>query len=485
MYRLNIKSHPMKTIFAIILLFFSLSTFAQKSSYSIEIKLDNYPDSVLYLVNYYGTTNQLKDTAELDKGKFIFEGNEKLPGGIYLVVTKARSYFELLVDQEQKFSVQTDYNDFVTGAKFSGSNDNAMFYEYLNFLGKKDKERKAINKEYEGKSDDEAAQKELQKKLTKINDEVSEYKDAIINKHPNSFLTAILKASKEPEIPTELPQKEDGTPDSSYIYRYYKNHYFDGFDLADERLLRTPIYANRVKQYFKKVIVQHPDTLIKEADHIIALSKPNKETYKFTIWYFTYETETSQIMGMDAVFVHLVNKYYKTGEAYWVNERVLKNITERADVLDKLLIGRPGPNMIMIDTNNNLKALYSLQADYTIIMFWDPDCGHCRTEIPEIRDWLKENEAIYNAKIFSVCSDTNLVKWKKFLHDYEITHWDNVNGTRSATKNYHDLYDIISTPTIYLLDKDKNILAKRLGYKQLIAFIERNHKLKSQKDNKD
>jgi thiol-disulfide isomerase/thioredoxin len=240
-----------------------------------------------------------------------------------------------------------------------------------------------------------------------------------------------------------------------------------------------------VKQYFKKVIVQHPDTLIKEADHIIALSKPNKETYKFTIWYFTYETETSQIMGMDAVFVHLVNKYYKTGEAYWVNERVLKNITERADVLDKLLIGRPGPNMIMIDTNNNLKALYSLQADYTIIMFWDPDCGHCRTEIPEIRDWLKENEAIYNAKIFSVCSDTNLVKWKKFLHDYEITHWDNVNGTRSATKNYHDLYDIISTPTIYLLDKDKNILAKRLGYKQLIAFIERNHKLKSQKDNKD
>ena len=475
--------HPMRKYIILSLLFFSTLSFAQKQGYKIDVKISSYSDSVLYLVNYYGNTNQLKDTCYLDKGKFTFQGEESLPGGIYLIVTKERKYFEVLVDKEQFFSVETDYNDFVGPAKFKGSNDNKMFYEYLNYLAKLDKERKAINEQYKDKSDDEQAQEELQKKLKKVNDEIISYKEGLMEKYPNSFLTTILKASKEPEVPTELPTKEDGTPDSSYIYKYYKEHYFDGLDLSDERLLRTPIYANRVKQYFKKVILQHPDTLIKEADKLIAQGKPNKETYKFLIWYFTYETETSQIMGMDAVFVHLVKKYYETGEAYWVNEKVLKNITDRAKTLDRLLIGKPGPNMIMIDTNNNLKSLYSVKADYTIVLFWDPDCGHCRHEIPEVRNWLNTYQDTFNVRVFSVCSDTNLRVWRKFLWDYKITHWENVNGTRSATENYHDLYDIISTPTIYLLDKDKKILAKRLGYEQLIAFIERNHKLKKKKEN--
>jgi hypothetical protein len=57
------------------------------------------------------------------------------------------------------------------------------------------------------------------------------------------------------------------------------------------------------------VLLQQHDTLIKEADEIIAKAKPDSETYKYCIWYFTYETETSQIMGLDAVFVHLVKKY--------------------------------------------------------------------------------------------------------------------------------------------------------------------------------
>jgi len=215
---------------------------------------------------------------------------------------------------------------------------------------------------------------------------------------------------------------------------------------------------------------------------IIAKAKPNKETYKYCIWYFTYETETSQIMGIDAVFVHLVKKYYETGEADWVNETVLKNITKRANTLDKLLIGRVAPNMVMIDTLNNLKALYGHNSEYTVIIFWDPDCGHCRHEIPLIRDWMNDNAAKYGVKVFAVCSDTNLRVWKSFLRKDKIQNWINVNGTRSATENYHDLYDIISTPTIYLLDKDKKIIAKRLGYEQLVEFIKRDYRNKTKKE---
>lgn len=462
-------------------LFASFSLSAQKKGYNIKITLDNYNDSLLYLVNYYGKTNQIKDTAYINKGSFVFSGKEDLKGGIYLCVTKERKYFEMLVDQEQHFSIHTKNDDFVNSARIKGSKDNQDFYTYLKFLETKDKERKNLEEEYKNRLEDKDAKAELDEKLKVISDTVIGYKEHYIAEKPDAFLTLILKASKEPEIPTELPLNDEGKPDSTYIYRYYKAHYFDGFDFSDERLLRTPIYASKIKKYFKQVLLQHPDTLIKEADLIIAKAKPNKETYKYCIWYFTYETETSQIMGIDAVFVHLVKKYYETGEAVWVNETVLKNITKRATTLDRLLIGKVAPNMVMIDTSNNLTALYGQRAEYTVVLFWDPDCGHCRHEIPLIRDWMNDNAVKYGIKVFAVCSDTNLVVWKNFLRNDKIQNWINVNGTRSATENYHDLYDIISTPTIYLLDKDKKIIAKKLGYEQLVEFIKRDYRNKTKK----
>ncbi len=51
----------------------------------------------------------------------------------------------------------------------------------------------------------------------------------------------------------------------------------------------------------------------------------------------------------------------------------------------------------------------------------------------------------------------------------------NVNGPRAYTNDYHDLYNIFSTPVLIVLDKNKKIIAKRLLTEQLADFIE-NHK---------
>ena len=469
------------TITTVILLLFSTSIFAQKDGYNIKVKLQNSQDTSLLLVSYYGNTNQIKDTAFLEKGIYTFSGEEALDGGIYLVVFQNKQYFEILIDKEQHFSLETDPANPVNKMKIKGSQDNIAFYEYMidiNKLGKKDQE---LNKEYKLAKGDDKKQEELKEEIVVVNDKVKKLKLDFIENHEGSLFSKVLLASKEPEIPEVLPKKEDGTPDSSYIYKYYKEHFFDGFDFADDRLLRTPIYASKIKRYFKKIIVQRPDSLIKESMAIIEKAKPNKETYKYCIWYFTYESETSQIMGMDEVFVALGKKYYLTGEAYWVNDKVLERMTKRINTLDKLLIGNKAPNMIMQDTLLNLRGLHDVIADYTIVLFWDPDCGHCKHEIHALEPWFKENAEKYNVEIFSVCTDTNMVKWKAKIKEYKIQDWINVDGPRSLTPNYHDLYDIISTPTVYLLDKDKNILAKRLSWNQTTEFIKRDYKIKMEK----
>jgi thiol-disulfide isomerase/thioredoxin len=477
----NLKMTFMKrllTLFTLITFsFIALSGMAQTKAYDIKVKLRNYTDNSLMLVTYYGSTNKIVDTAYVNKsGIFEFKGDKPLVGGIYLVVLKNKTYFEILVDKDQTFSLETDKNDMVGAMKVKGSTDNSEFYALMHYMNELSTRRQALEVELKAAGDDEAKRKEIEEKIKAIGKEADEYKIKYMEEHPNTLFTMILKASKEPEIPKELPLKEDGTPDSSYIYKYYRAHFFDNFDFADERLLHTRIYAEKIKKYWTKIIPQNPDTLTNEAIRIIELSKPNKETYKFTIWYFTYTAETSNIMGMDAVFVALAKKYYLTGEAWWVSDKVLENMQKRVNTLEKLLIGKKAPNMIMQNPQLQLVSMYDIQARYTLILFWDPDCGHCRHEIPRIKKWMDENGQKYDVKIYSVCSDTSMVKWTKSIKEFGIEDWINVDGPRSITPEYHDLYDIISTPTIYLLDKDKKIIAKRLSEPQVAEFIERDYK---------
>lgn len=463
-----------------ILIFISISqvAIAQKDAYKIHVKLTDSQDTSILLVTYYGNTNQIVDTAFLEKGQYIFSGKEPLKGGIFLVVFQNKQYFEMIIDQEQFFSLEANPADPINTMIIKGSPSNTDFYSYLksiNEYGKKDQE---LNKQYKEAAGNDAKQAELKAEIMKVNNQVKDIKIDFIKTHEGGLFSKILLASREPEVPTVLPLKADGTPDSSYIYSYYKEHYFDGFDFADERLLRTPIYASKIKRYFKQILVQRPDTLIKESFAIIEKAKSNKETYKYCIWYFTYETETSQIMGMDEVFVALGKKYYISGEAYWVNETVLSRMIKRINTLDRILIGNTAPNLVMQDTLMQLQSLQDVKAKYTVVIFWDPDCGHCKTEVKALEAWYVNNAEKYGVKVFSVCTDTNLVKWTNKIKEYKIEDWVNVDGPRSLTENYHDLYDIISTPTIYLLDENKKILAKRLNSSQNIDYIVRNFEAK-------
>src|SRR5437764_6527992 len=128
---------------------------------------------------------------------------------------------------------------------------------------------------------------------------VIDYKLNYIKEHPNTLLAKVFQASQEPDVP-EAPKLENGQKDSTFAFRYYKEHYFDGFDFADDRLLRTPVYHSKISTYLKTLTLQMPDSIIRVADFLVEKAKPNKETYKYMVWFITNTYETSNIMGMDA-----------------------------------------------------------------------------------------------------------------------------------------------------------------------------------------
>lgn len=453
---------------------FTLQSFSQ-NGYHIKGKVRGWHDTVCYFGNYYGKYNSVKDTTRIDKeGNFTFKGKETLPGGIYLLIFPNKAWLEILIDKEQNITFETDTAKLVDNMKVKGSEETELFYKYLKFISQKHKTAEPLKKRISIiKADSISPKKDslkiLQEKVSAIEKEVEKYKEDFITSHAGYFLTAIFTAQKDPVIP-EAPILANGRKDSLFSYRYYKDHYWDNIPPSDDRLLRTPIFHIKLKQFFDQTVVQDPDSINKESDILIAKTKGNKETFKYIIWYLTTTYETHTIMGMDAVFVHLVEKYYVTKQAFWVDTVTTQKIVHRALTIKPLLLGKPAPAIVMQDTLDKNVPLYDVKAKYTVIVFWDPDCGHCQKVVPKLRDEYNKKLKTKDVKVYAVDIEGNAEKWKKFIIDNKMD-WINVHDKFNQNP-LRQLYDIYSTPVIYLLDENKKIRAKRIDAEQLDGYID-------------
>ena len=448
---------------------------AASPAYSISVRIKGLSNTKCFLGNYYGDKQYVKDTAKVDaSGKFVFEGKEKLPGGIYLIITPDKKYFEALVTDNQHFSMETDTLDFVDHMKIKGSEDNTLFYSYLNFIAAKSKEIEPLKKALEKAKNSKDSTAMLRKKMTVIDHDVKEYKIKFMKDHPGTFLAQIFKSSSEPEIP-EAPKLANGKTDSTFAYRYYKAHFFDNIDFSDDRLIRTPIFHNKIEQYIKNLTYQIPDSINVAADYLADKAKASKELFKYVVWYVTNTYETSNIMGMDAVFVHMVEKYYTKEKAVWLDETQLFKITDRAKKIKPILLGKIAPSIILKDTAGTIHSIYNIKAKYTVLFFWDPDCGHCQKSIPKLVEFYDKFKS-KNVEVVAICTEVEEDKWKKFVKEKKLPFLN--LGDPKLQNNFRYEYDITSTPQIFLLDHSKAIIAKKLDVEQLGDFIENYLKIK-------
>ncbi len=456
----------------------------KNSGYKITGNITGLQDSTVMLAYYFGGKQYATDTADVVNGQFIFEGDKKLKGGMYLVVLSANRYFDIIVS-EQYFSFTTKSDDLVGSMTFKNSKENPVFYEYLNFITNMQKEVTPLRKQLETAEGEN--KNVLQEKASKIDQQVKTYRSKFIKNNSTKFFTKIIKATTEPLIP-ESPLDSLGNPDKSFPFRFYKKHFWDNIDFSDERMLRTPIFYSKMDQYLNKLTAKHPDSIKISADVLVEYSRANSEIFQYVVSYITSTYERSKIMGMDAVFVHMVEKYYITKQCDWVDSTQLVKITDRAQKIAPNLIGRTASEFLdfygrpfMKDTSDVLHTLQEIKADYTVLVFFGPTCGHCKKEMPKIKNDVDSLTSVgYDIKTFAVATEFDKKEWKKFIHDQNIGDWTNVadinhdeEGNPVASSDWRDKYDIYSTPVIYLLDRQKKIIAKRITHSQIVEIISR------------
>lgn len=438
--------------------------------YRIKVEVEGLSEGDVMLAYHFGDRQYLQDTARMEQpGYYVFEKEERLDPGMYLVVVPGQKYFEVIIDEDQHFGITTKMDEFVEKTQFEGSPDNEAFYEYLRFIRVMGEEigliREELNREDLSETDKEA----INTRMDNINDQVTQKQEDYINQFPDGLFSKVLLAQKDPEVP-EAPLNEDGTPDQKALYAIYKNLYWENIDFSDDRLLRTPVFHNKLRTYFSNVVVQIPDSIIAEADRMIEKSRTHDEIFKYTIWFITNHFERSQIMGHDAVFVHMIEKYYMSGEAHWVEAENLARISERAMKLKPLLIGKVTPDIRMFRPDQSRLSLHEVNARFTVLYFWDSECSHCKRVTPELKI-ISDKLRPLGLEVFAVNTEPDKETWLNAVNSYQIQNWTNVNDPGNLS-GFREKYDLYATPMIYLLDADKKILAKRISPEQVEEIIQ-------------
>jgi len=490
----------------------------------ITVKIKGLQDTTVILGYHFGDKLSVQDTLLLNsKGVGVLKGKEPLPGGMYLLFLPSRQYFDVLIADDQKFSIENSTEDFIENMKVTGSEDNTLYYSYLNYIQRKRKELTDIQEKI--KTASASDKKALQNQLQAIDKEVRKYMKDLTVKHAGTFFGKYLKATLNPEIP-DAPKDANGKViDSRFQYKYYKKHFFDNIDFGDARMVRTYVLADKLKYYRTKMIYQDADTIKKEMDMLVEKSRANPKVFEYVLTKLVNDYAADSLMGMDAIYVHLGKKYF-IHEATWADTADIKRLKKRISEIEPTLMGNYAPILNMelynaetypifgdlikfsrqissrkkkikedaslegklqqeiadlelkVDSVNQILMthparqilpLSAVKAKYTILYFWDPDCSHCKKETPKLYEFYKTVRD-KGVEVYAVFTQQKEKKWGDFIKKHKMTEWINVWDPYYQS-NFRKTYNIYSTPRVFLLDKDKKILLNRINVEQVEEAI--------------
>ncbi len=442
-----------------------------QESYKITVEIEGYDEPILSLANNILDKQYIIDTAaRTPDGNYIFESDTSaLPQGIYLVVLAPNNdYFQMIIgdDEDQVFHIKTQKGK-LSAAKVESSEENRIFYGYMGYLDQQGEASQPARSALQDSTLADDKRQPLMDELDAISEKVLAHQKSIVAANPASFTAAIIKANQANNPPTfeELAEEDRNLA----RYNWLLEHYFDPLDLKDDRLLRTPFLFQRINYFVDKLHVQQPDSVANAIDDVLSKMDPTSEMFKYYVVHFTNKAAKSKFVGMDGVYVHMVDKYYKSGLAYWVEADQLETMTEDVDRIRPLLIGQEAPNLKMNRRDGTPVELYDVDARYTILYFWKYDCTSCKKSTPHMKEFYAKWKD-KGVEIFSVCTKQNeLAKCWEYIDDKEIGEW--LHATDRYQRFFKN-YDVRSTPSIFVLDENKKIISKRIGAQQLDELLQ-------------
>ncbi|PLB20530.1 MAG: Thiol:disulfide interchange protein TlpA [Flavobacteriaceae bacterium FS1-H7996/R] len=423
---------------------------AQHSIKGVFSPAKDYEVVLLYKVtptvsDYITNANVQKD------GSFQFKLDASAPAGIYRVVYAVpQEDFNFDVIYNGKEDVTLTFNS-ETGISFKSSIENKLLASYTSSMSAI---TQSISNYFREDRKDTLALKAIFK--TQRETQIRYEKQAV-----NTIALHFIKANK-PYIPKKYEDVK------TYV-KNLKTHYFDNIDFNSKTLQSSSFLQERMLNYVFGISAEGKDNITNYKNNIDVFCNAIK----------TIPTSIKRILLVDLwqemVDLRLepvanhISKNYLLDIANQLKDKELVDALTR---YNNLSIGHKAPDFSIVIEKDNKKETKKLSelksAEKYIIVFWSSTCSHCLEEIPQLQKFIK-SRAKDKLKVIAIGLEDDNKAWKEkiksypeFIHVLGLGKWDNKIGND---------YGVTTTPTYFVLDKNKHILKKPEDIEVLKAVL--------------
>jgi len=408
-------------------------------------------------VDLYRTEGKYKykidSTKVLTDGSFTFKYKKHLKGFYKLTLGNENNIIDVILNpSEPVVSLAFSQIRLEKGVEVLESNENKAYWEFKkedSATQSKIKNLKKQRGQFKSQAN-EAKVNEMTNKIIKLEKELFNFVQTVINKYPTTFFskTKIASLSKTP--------KDKAT-------------YFDDLDFSNESFIRSDVYATRFQDYIIKHSGHTEVGYYNAVDDIMKKSKVNEKVFEFALYNLLDGFYGS---GLEDVATYIMEEYFY-GEACGEIE-INDLLRSKADLIKNLQIGNTPPDFTIksnYGADVNLKNTCA-NNKYTIIMFWATHCPHCMRDLPGFVPVYNEYKS-KGLEVIGVALDVNKTKWKNTIEEKGFN-WKNVSQFGNYKSPVCIDYKINKTPTWFVLDNSMKIIAKPKGKQEILRFLKNN-----------
>ena len=448
----------------LILLILFISSFAQ-AQFSINGTLTNSLDTdwvILYKIK--GATQQFVQNTTIKKDTLLIEGKKKainifrfeLPAtakaGTYRVRYRTRgiSFVDFIFNQEDvSFTFHPDYPE--QAILFSKSRENIIYKNYLKDISKQQQKLDSLQiKAIENLETD--LNQAYKTALKRINSIQEKYIESTKNMYVYPFIKASLRVNSA-EIKTNL---------QDYMYAV-KNTFFDHIKFSNETLINSSFLVDRITDYIFYINYSEDETtqqsLYKSALETVFTKIEDSVFKKYIIEFLIGQFEEANNLEM---IDFLFENYYNTLPKSMQNDKFK---TEKLKLL-ATAIGSIAPDFSWIENGKEFQLSNLNEVNNYVLVFWSTGCSHCLKEIPELHKFLQGKKDI---KVIAFAMERNDLDWEKMK--ITLPNWHHVLGLNKWNNKTARIYNINTTPTYFVLDSNKKIIANPIALKDLETLI--------------
>lgn len=449
-----------------------------KAQYNIALVPQKATEGKYYLGQHFRDKFEVVDSANAGARGIVFAGKSKLAAGVYtLLDANKKKVFDFMVDDSRRFSISYDSVHSNKGMVVTGSKANQLMFAYMT---RQDEARNKAKMLGEQKKDPNMRAK-AEKEMDELSEEMTRYEKEFFKANSKYRFPQLVRMFSNISVPDSMPKGVGDVSLHDWQACYYRTHYWDSVDFSDHSIVYTPHLFDKMNYYFFGVLYyQDCDTITKYANMVLNRVQHDSTMLRYFLDFITprYERSTKMI-GWDQVFVNLCKDWYLKGRCPWASEAEVWNKKQTVEFLSHSLIGAPGAELLMADTNQSpdikdWKSSHRFPQRFVMLWFWDPDCHHCQKQTAELKviyDSMVASGKKY-FEVYAVGYEADVNKWKKYVREHELP-FVNVGGS-NVNIDYQEAYNVHGAPTMILLDERRRIIMnKTLPMDQVIPFLQR------------